>query len=189
MSTGAPPVALHPDAAVLQFLLGAWVGEGQGHYPTIASFGYGEEVRFWHVGKPFLAYSQRTWALDDGRPLHSEAGYWRPKPGGVIELVIAIPTGHVEVEEGTLEGTTMSLSSRLVGATTSAKVVTAVTRRLLVDDDVLRYVVAMAAVGEPLQEHGAELTWRVGPAGIKVSFDEQGRIGQMQGVPLPPARV
>jgi hypothetical protein len=146
-------VALHPDAAVLQFFLGTWVGEGVGHYPTIASFGYGEEVRFWHVGKPFLAYSQRTWALDDGRPLHSEAGYWRPKGDGVVELVLALPTGHVEIEEGTVDGTTVCLASRLVGATTTAKAVTAVTRSFEVDGDTLRYVVSMAAVGEPLQEH------------------------------------
>jgi hypothetical protein len=151
--TGAPPIAVHPDAKALEFLLGTWVGEGQGHYPTISSFGYGEEVRFWHVGKPFVAYSQRTWALDDGRPLHSEAGYWRPKPDGVVELVIAIPTGHVEVEEGTLDGTRLLLSSRLVGATSTAKAVTAITRQVVVDDDVLRYVLSMAAVGEALQEH------------------------------------
>jgi hypothetical protein len=145
--------SLHPDAAPLGFLLGTWRGEGTGHYPTIAPFGYGEEVRFWHVGKPFVAYSQRTWALDDRRPLHSEAGFWRPKPDGIVELVIAIPTGHVEVDEGTVEGTTVSVSSRTVSFTTTAKAVTAVARRLEVDGDVLRYVMSMAAVGEPLQEH------------------------------------
>jgi hypothetical protein len=153
MPIGAPPVALHPVAAALQFLLGTWVGEGRGHYPTISSFAYREEVRFGHVGKPFLAYNQRTWALDDGRPLHSESGYWRPQPDGVVELVIAIPTGHVEVTEGRVDGTTVSLTSRLVGVTTSAKAVTAVSRHLVVEGDVLRYVVSMAAVGQPLQEH------------------------------------
>ncbi len=151
--SSVPPVDLHPDAAALRFLLGTWRGEGEGHYPTIAPFGYGEEVRFWHVGKPFLAYSQRTWALDNGRPLHSEAGFWRPKADGAVELVLAIPTGHVEIEEGTVEGTTVSLSSRLVGMTASAKAVTAVTRQVVVEGDVLHYVVSMAAVGEPLQEH------------------------------------
>lgn len=146
-------VALHPDAAALAFLLGTWVGEGQGHYPTIEPFRYGEEVRFSQVGKPFLAYTQRTWSLEDRRPLHSESGYWRPKPDGAVELVMALPTGHVEIDEGRLEGTTVTLSSRLVARSGSAKQVTALTRTVVVDGDVLRYVVAMAAVGEALQEH------------------------------------
>jgi len=157
-SAGMPSVPLHPDAAALGFLLGTWAGEGRGWYSTIAPFAYREEARFWHVGKPFLAYSQRTWALDDGRPLHSESGYWRPKPGGAIELVLAHPTGHVEIEEGTLDGTTLSLASRLVGATSTAKAVTAIRRHFVVEGDLLRYTMSMEAVGEDLQEHlAAEL--------------------------------
>jgi hypothetical protein len=85
--------------------------------------------------------------------LHSEAGYWRPQPGGVVELVLAIPSGQVEIEEGTVDGTTVTMSSRLVGLTTSAKDVTAIARTLVVDGDVLRYVLSLGAVGEPLQEH------------------------------------
>jgi hypothetical protein len=156
--SAAPEVSIHPAAAALGFLLGTWVGEGHGHYPAVAPFAYGEEIRFWHVGKPFLAYTQRTWALDDGRPLHTEAGYWRPGTGVGVELVLAQPSGHVEVHEGTLVGTTVSVSSRLVGATSTAKEVTSVTRRLVAEGDVLRYVLSMAAMGQSLQEHlAAEL--------------------------------
>ena len=73
---------LNPEVAPLRFLLGSWMGAGKGEYATIQPFEYGEEVRFWHVGKPFIAYTQRTWALDDGRPLHSETGFWRKSVSG-----------------------------------------------------------------------------------------------------------
>lgn len=149
---------LHPDVAPLAFLLGTWAGEGRGEYPTIESFGYGEEARWWHVGKPFLAYSQRTWSLDDGRPLHSETGYWRAQPVGRIELVLAHPTGVVEVEEGQVDGTVIELGTTQVARASTAKDVRALSRHLEVHGGVLTYRLAMAAVGRPLQHHlAAEL--------------------------------
>jgi hypothetical protein len=150
--------ALHPDVAPLGFLVGSWIGEGKGHYPTIEDFSYGEEVRVWHVGKPFLAYAQRTWSLDDGRPLHSESGYWR-LAGTHVELVLAHPTGIVEVEEGELSGTAIALRTTATARTRSAKRVDALTRELRVSGDDLSYEVCMAAVGQPLQPHlSARLT-------------------------------
>jgi hypothetical protein len=145
--------ALHPDVTPLAFLLGIWVGEGQGVYPTIETFGYGEEIRFWHVGKPWLGYAQRTWALDDGRPLHGELGYWRPQKGGQVELVLAHPNGLTEIDEGTVGGTTIELTSTTVKRTSTAKEVTALVRRYEAHGHLLTYTVSMAAVGQPLQPH------------------------------------
>ena len=156
----APP--LHPDVEALAGLLGTWRGEGAGEYPTIAGFRYGEEVRFWHVGKPFLAYAQRTWSLDDGRPLHAESGYWRPKPDGAVEVVLAHPTGIVEVLEGRLDGDVVELRSTTMARTSTAKQVEVVHRRFELDGDRLGYAVAMAAVGQPLQHHLAAELRRVG---------------------------
>ena len=48
--------------------------------------------------KPVIAYSQKTWKLNSGEPMHAESGYWRPKPDGTIEVVIAQSTGVVEVQ-------------------------------------------------------------------------------------------
>jgi hypothetical protein len=156
--TGSIALPLHPDLEPLAALIGRWKGEGRGAYPTIDDFTYQEEVAFSHSGKPFLAYTQRTWALDDGRPLHSEAGYLRPQPGGRVELVLAQPAGIVEVHQGTVSGGHVALASTLVARTPSAKDVEAVRRILDVDVDSLRYVVEMAAMGRPLQHHlAAEL--------------------------------
>jgi len=146
---------MHPDVEPIGFLLGTWRGEGHGEYPTIESFDYGEEIRFAAVpGKPFLTYQQRTWALDDQRPLHAECGYWRPKPGGNLEVVLAHPTGVAEIEEGMVAGEIISLVATSIGRTATAKQVTGLSRRFeLVGGDVLRYEVQLAAVGEPLQGH------------------------------------
>ncbi|HEU0132926.1 MAG TPA: FABP family protein [Mycobacteriales bacterium] len=154
--------APHGDLAPLAFLLGRWRGEGVGGYPTMESFGYGEEVVFAHNGKPFLSYTQRTWSLDDGRPLHSETGYWRPRPDGGVEVLLAHPTGVVEIYYGTVAGHRIDLATDLVARTTSAKEVTALTRLYGLVEGRLMYAVDMAAVGLPLQSHLSATLERVG---------------------------
>ena len=144
---------LHPDLEPLGFLLGSWSGAGFGRYPTIDSFRYEETVTFTHVGKPFLVYSQETRHAEDGRLLHGETGFWRlPRPGRV-ELVVAHPNGIVEVSEGELEGQAIEVRSIVVARTTTAKEVSAVERRLVVEGSVLRSSLEMAAVGRTLQNH------------------------------------
>lgn len=152
---------LHPVCAPLAFLLGTWQGTGTGIYPTIEDFSYTEEASFAHVGKPFVAYGQKTRDADTGLPLHAEAGYLRPQGDGRVELVLAQPSGIVELLEGTVEGSTVQLASTAVLGTASAKPVTATERRIWLDGDVLRSSVAMAAVGRELQHHVVSEMYRL----------------------------
>lgn len=148
---------LHPDLTALEPLLGTWAGTGRGEYPTIEPFGYREEVTFGHSGKPFLTYSQKTWATDDGRPLHAETGYLRMPAPDQVELVLAHPTGITEISSGTIifDGSAMEIDllSSAIGLSASAKEVTALARWVRVDGDELTYRLRMAAVARPLQHH------------------------------------
>ena len=147
------PVELVPVA----WLLGTWEGAGVVGYPTIDSAHFGQEVVFEHVGKPFLAYRSQTWLLDtDGarvRPLASESGYWRPRPEGALEVLLAHPTGFVEIWVGEVSGAKVELRTDLVARTTSAKEYTAGHRLYGLVEGELFWAFDMAAVGEPLQSH------------------------------------
>ncbi|KAH7651698.1 Lipocalins domain-containing protein [Dioscorea alata] len=116
-SPARPPPPVHPLVVPLSYLLGKWRGEGEGGYPTINSFSYGEELVFSHSGKPVISYSQKTWKLASGEPMHAESGYWRPRPDGSIDVVIAQSTGLVEVQKGSYdaENKIVTLKSELVG--------------------------------------------------------------------------
>jgi hypothetical protein len=155
---------LHPDLEALAPLLGSWAGQGVGKYPTIQTFEYLEEVVFSHVGKPFLAYTQKTKAAADGRPLHAETGYLRVPQQGQVELVLAHPNGITEIDVGTYRVTgdliEMDLATMSVGLTPTAKEVTALGRSLRIDGDELSYSVRMGAVGQPLQDHLAAVLHR-----------------------------
>jgi THAP4-like, heme-binding beta-barrel domain len=156
------PIDLHPDLAALAPLLGTWAGRGAGKYPTIPPFDYLEEITFSHVGKPFLAYAQKTRAAGDGKPLHAETGYLRVPQPGHLELVLAHPSGVTEIEVGTYSVTgdliEMAMSTTAIGLTPTAKEVTALGRSFRIDGDELSYSVQMGAVGQPLQDHlAAEL--------------------------------
>ena len=145
---------LHPLLVPLARLVGTWRGTGHGVYATITPFDYTDEWTFTDVGKPFLAFAERTWI--DGQARHVETGYLRPSGPGRVELVVALPTGHAELAHGTVrpdgEAIVMELDAP-VASSESAKPVDRLVRRFRVEGDSLTYELDMQAVGRELQPH------------------------------------
>lgn len=136
-------------------LIGTWRGEGSGEYPTIQDFTYTEELTFTSVGKPFLAYQQRTWG-PDGSPMHVETGYLRIPAPEKAEFVLALPTGQSELLEGGLvtsgEAIELELEGRVLN-TATAKQVDATQRSYRLRGDELVTSFGMAAVGQSMAHH------------------------------------
>lgn len=157
---------LHPSLAQLRFLLGRWEGAGVVGYPTIQSANFGQEITFSHNGKPFLIYASRSWLLEDdgsiGRPLARETGYWRPQPDGMLEVVLAHPTGITEIYIGQQTGTRIELATDAIARTSTAKEVTAGKRLYGLIGGDLGWAYDMAAVGQRLQSHVSAQLKRVG---------------------------
>jgi hypothetical protein len=148
---------LHPALAPIGWLVGTWRGLGVGGYPTIEAFRYEQELTFSHDGRPFLAYDSRTWLIDDDanrvRPSGRESGFWRAQPERQLEVVLAHPSGIVEVYVGEATFSKIELATDVVARTESAKEVTGSKRLYGKVDDDLAYAIDMAAVGQALQSH------------------------------------
>jgi hypothetical protein len=148
---------LHPDLADLGWLVGTWRGLGVVGYPTITEARFEQEISFSHDGRPFLAYESKAWLIDDDaqriKPSGRESGFWRATGHRALEVVLAHPTGIVEVYVGEWSFTKIDLATDVVARTITAKEVTALKRLYGKVDDDLAYAIDMAAVGQPMQAH------------------------------------
>jgi hypothetical protein len=178
------PIQLDADLPAplipLAWLVGRWAGAGVAGYRTMdGDVRFGQEVTFAHDGRPYLSYTSMTWLLDDDgrqvRPLASETGYWRPAAaqpgehaedtaveaepgtgsGSPVEVLLAHPSGYVEIYHGVVDGPRVTLETDAVVRTRTAKDYAAATRLYgLVEGDLL-WVMDMAAVGVPLASHAS----------------------------------
>lgn len=152
----------------LAWLIGRWEGAGVLGYPTIDSRHYGQEIVCTNDGRNFLEWQSRTWLLDSDtgekeRPSAVELGFWRaPEDGAEAELLLAHPTGILELYYGRIEPARIELRTDGVMRSPHAKEYNAGARLYgLVDGDLL-YRVDMAAVGRPLAPHLSATLKRVG---------------------------
>jgi THAP4-like, heme-binding beta-barrel domain len=150
------------ELAPLAWLIGRWEGAGVVGYPTIESAHFGQEIEVTHDGRPFLEWHSRTWLLDalgqKVRPLAKEVGFWRPLPDNEVELLLAHPTGIVELYHGTTSPAKIELRTDAVVRSPHAKEYAAASRLYGYVNSNLLWAMDMAAMGEPLQSHvSAEL--------------------------------
>jgi hypothetical protein len=160
---------LHPQLEHIGWLVGTWWGFGVGGYPTIEDFRYEQELTFSHDGRPFLAYESRTWLVDEEgnriKPGGRESGFWRGTGERTLEVVLAHPTGIVEVYVGESAFTKIELATDVVARTSTAKEVTGLKRLYGKVEEDLAYAIDLAAVGQPLQSHLSARLQRVGSDG------------------------
>lgn len=149
----------------LAWLIGRWEGVGVVGYPTIEEANFGQEIDVTHDGRSFLKWESRTWILDEAgekvRPAATESGYWRPLEGGEVELLLAHPTGILELYYGTMEPAKIQLKTDGVLRAPSAKEYNAATRMYGLVESKLFWVMDMAAVGQELQSHASARLSRV----------------------------
>ena len=151
------PDNLHPNCAPLAWLLGTWQGSGEGDYPTIEKFKFGQELIFAHDGRPFFHYMSRAWIVDDEgnkvRDAALESGFLRCTGDNELELLISHNTGITEYYHGRVDGARVELTTDAVVRTETAKEYVAGQRLYgLVEGD-LWFAMDMSAMGQPLQPH------------------------------------
>jgi len=161
LRTGVP---IHDALLALLPLVGVWTGAGSGVAPDGDEFSFGQQIKFVHDGRPFLAYESRAWLVDEHgtviRQAWRESGFWRLGAGpDDVEVVLASNTGEALVYLGVAGDQRWEIATVSAQATPSAKVVDAERRLYALVDDALVYAAELAPHGRPLAPHlNARLT-------------------------------
>lgn len=137
-----------------EHLIGRWIGEGSGEYPTIQPFTYREILEVTALpGRPMATWRSTTTDARTGEPRHSEVGFLRSSEGR-CELVLAHSFGATEIAVARLtEGGSYRFESVSIACSPTAKPISSVVRSISVAGDTLAYDTSMAAVGVDLTHH------------------------------------
>ena len=149
----------HPLLEQLSWLLGSWVGEGEGLWA--GGFEFEDSLTFSSDGRPLIEFRQAT-RSKEGAVSHGEVGYLLLKDGGAVEMTIAEPSGITETLSGSVTGDGVSLRSVEIGHTPSSKPVTSTARRFSRQGDELVVEVEIGMNGEELTAHTRSVLRRAG---------------------------
>jgi hypothetical protein len=152
----------HDGRPFLHYRSQAWLLDDDGaQVRPLAS-----ETGYWRPGPVTLDGEATNGTATDGTATDGAAkdGGASVPPGVEIEVLLAHPTGFVEIYYGTVTGPRITLATDVVARTSSAKEYAAATRLYgLVEGDLL-WAMDMAAVGVQLRSHASARLKRV-PSG------------------------
>ncbi|MGC2192450.1 MAG: FABP family protein [Candidatus Dormiibacterota bacterium] len=147
-----PPVA--ELLAPFSSWLGRWEGEGRGLWEADPPFRYRESLTIESVpNRSLLRLVQRTSVLESGELSHSETAFLRLLPDQAVELVLAAPSGYVELHTGRLRNGVLALQLYTLSASPTARPLRLVKRTLELDRDLLRTAVGIAVGDEEVTPH------------------------------------
>ncbi|MGI9666526.1 MAG: FABP family protein [Acidimicrobiia bacterium] len=97
---------MKPPTRALHELVGRWVGDGVGFFPTIDDFSYRETlvIEAAHQDAALLRYSQTTWKQvgDIEAPSHVETGFIGITEEGLVEMFNAQGVDRIAALSGSL---------------------------------------------------------------------------------------
>ena len=155
--------ALHLDLLPVAWLVGTWTGDGfvvEREDPATGGGGVVEvpvalEMTFRHTGAAVLGYALRV--TRHGVEEDGELGWWRIRPHEEdlarvhLEVLLAHPTGVVEVYVGEAADATIHLATDLVAHTETGVPVAAASRQYGIRANTLVFVVDEATGERGLQ--------------------------------------
>lgn len=112
---------MHPALEPLEFLIGTWQSTiARGHFPTINDFSYSETLTFEEIGQPLLNF--KSVSKIGERPMHLESGFLKIIPGTCkLSFLVAHNFGICTIEEGTIDGKSITLESKEITRISQAK--------------------------------------------------------------------
>lgn len=152
-------VPVHDAVLALVPLVGVWRGLGEGVVASSgATFRYGQELRFVHDGRPFLAYEAKSWLIDDNgtliRQAWRESGFWRPGAGpDDIEVVLAANPGLSLLYTGTAGHLRWEIATASAVSAPTARAVDGERRLYALVGEELAYAAELAPAGQPYAPH------------------------------------
>ena len=143
----SPPSQAADLMAPFATWLGRWEGEGRG---------------LWEAELPFR-YRETLAILASGDLSHFEVGFLRLLPDQLVELMVVVPAGYVEIHTGRLQDGALVLTPQTISGSPTARPLRLVQRTLELNHDLLRNAVGIAVGNEEVSKHVESWLQRAAP--------------------------